>query len=124
MGDSVFFSDSMSDLRIVSVFEILRDSHYAELAVADKREDIVALGCLVNIGLDTLQGVEHRGACLVDVALALRNIVNPLLGYAVLAEDCGIDTKIGGRVVSHDAEGRYVARDTASALDKHPVTDA
>ena len=119
-GDVSFSEDGSS----LSVLQIFRNGHDTELVVADERDDVVAFGTRVYVGLNALESIENRSAGLIDVTVALGDVINALFAYALHSQDGSVDTEIGCRVVSHDAEGRHIAGDAASALYKHPVADA
>lgn len=108
----------------LSVLQIFRDGNDAELVVADERDDVVAFGAFLNVGLDALESIEDRSAGLIDVTVALGDVVDTVLADVLLAEDGGVDSEIGGWIVSHDAEWRHIACDAATTLDEHPVAYA
>lgn len=119
-GDVSFSEDEAS----LSVLQIFRNGYDTELVVADERDYVVAFGARVNVGLNALESIENGSAGLIDVTVALGDVIDAILAYALHSQDGSVDTEIGCRVVSHDAEGRHIAGDAASALYKHPVADA
>ena len=42
----------------IALFQVKRDSDNLKVVLADKRDDLVALGRLVNVSLNALQGIE------------------------------------------------------------------
>ncbi len=91
--------------------------------VADEVDDVGAYVARSHIGFDALNGVEHRGSRLVDVTVALGNIVDLVVGESVLAHYYGVDSVIYRRVVGYDDIRGHVANDAAATLDEHPVAN-
>ena len=90
---------------------------------ADERHYGIAFRSRIHVGFDAAQGVERRGARLVEVTVALGYVVDCFLAELSLAQDEGIDAEVGDGVVRHDDVRRYVAGHAASALDEYPVSE-
>ena len=51
----------------------------AHIVAADEIQHLTPYSIVINIGLDTLQGVEHRCGALIDMAVCLGGILDILV---------------------------------------------
>ena len=105
------------------LFEVLGYCDNFELTAFDEVNNLLTLGRIVYVSLDALEGIEYRCASLINVTVALGDVIDALVAEsAVLAEEICIHAEIAGRIVCHNAEGGNVTGDSASALDERPFT--
>lgn len=106
------------------LLEVAGNGHEFKLAVTDEIEDGLALLRGIEVGFDSLHGVEYRCACLIDMAVGLGDVVNLLFRKSVFAQHVGVDAEVGCRVVGHDDEGGHVSGNATATFYQDPVADA
>ncbi len=96
-----------------------------EVVVSDEAEYLFTHPRGINVGLDAFEGVENRGAALVDMSVGLGYIVDLVLGEAaVFAHHYGIYAIICGGIMGDDDIRRHVRADAATAFDENEFADA
>lgn len=82
---------------------------------------IPALLAVVDILADSLACMVERDARLIDMTVALCNVVDLLVAHSGLSENIGVDSEVGDGIVGHNYIRGNISGHSAATFHKHVV---